>query len=308
MTNHGLDNNDKYEVLSDHDARRRQLLFAATAIGAGVLTSPALANTLNPVGLSASTNVNGRFAGKTILVTGGTSGIGKTTVEAFAREGAHVFFNGRRQALGRDVEAAVVKSGGKANYISADVREPDQVRRFIGEAASRTGRVDVLYNNAGIFMTPGEVQDIAIENYHDIMSTNAGGVFYGMKYVIPQMRSQGGGVIINMASVAGHKGFPNTAAYNASKHAIIGMTKAAAIANAKHNIRINSISPLAVDTPQLRESFSYQKLTYEQVAPAFVTPRIMTTDEIARIVMFLASDDATSIAATDIDVTGGQLA
>ena len=172
----------------------------------------------------------------------------------------------------------------------------------------RFGRVDVLFNNAGIFMTPGEVQDIAIENFQDIMATNAGGVFYGMKYAIPAMRRQGGGVIVNMASVAAHKGFPNTAAYNASKHAIIGMTKAVAVANAKHNIRVNSISPLAVDTPQLRESFAYQKVDGAAAARTFVTPRIMTVDEIARAVMFLASGDASSVTGMDLDVTGGQLA
>lgn len=129
-----------------------------------------------------------------------------------------------------------------------------------------------------------------------------------MKYAVPVMRSQGGGAIVNMASVAAHRGFPNTAAYNASRHAIVGLTQAAAIANARFGIRVNSLSPQAVDTPQLRESFDYQGLTYEQAAPAFVTPRIMSPDEIARAVLFLASDEATSVDGMDLDVTGGQLA
>lgn len=129
-----------------------------------------------------------------------------------------------------------------------------------------------------------------------------------MKYELPVMRRQAAGVIINMASVSGHRGFAHTPHYSASKHGVVALTKAAAIANGKHNIRINSLSPLAVDTPMLRESFAFQKLSYEQVAPSFVTPRIMITDEIARVVMFLASDEASSVNGMDLDVTGGQLA
>lgn len=250
----------------------------------------------------------GRFTGKGVLITGATSGIGRTTAEAFAREGAHVLFNGRREALGRQVEADIRVFGGSAAYLRGDVRDPKQVEEFVAEGIRRFGRIDVLYNNAGVFMTPGPIEDIAFENYQDIMITNAGGVFLGMKYAIPQMRRQGGGVIINMASVAGHRGFPNTAAYNASKHAIIGLTKAAAVANARHNIRVTSISPLAVDTPQLAESFAYQNVEAEVAAASFVTPRIMTTEEIASAVLFLASEEATSLTGMDLDVTGGQLA
>lgn len=128
-----------------------------------------------------------------------------------------------------------------------------------------------------------------------------------MKYEIPHMRRQGGGNIINMASVAGHAGYSRTAHYNASKHGIIGLTKAAAQENADYNIRINSISPLAVDTPQLRESFAFQGITYEQAVSGFVTKRIMTPEEMARAVMFLSSDDATSMTGMDLDVTGGHL-
>lgn len=290
------------------DPSRRALIGAASLTAATLATTALSANTLTPVSLTGQASPTGRFAGKAVLITGATSGIGRTTAEAFAREGARVLFNGRRAALGAEVEAGIRAIGGDAAYLQGDVRDEAQVEAFVAEGVRRFGRIDVLYNNAGIFMTPGEIQDISVENYRDIMATNAGGVFLGMKYAIPQMRTQGSGVIVNMASVAGHKVWPNTAAYNASKHAILGLTKAAAVANARHNIRINSLSPLAVDTPQLRESFAYQNVTYEQAAPTFVTPRIMTTDEIARIVMFLASDEATSITGTDIDVTGGQLA
>jgi len=278
------------------------------AAGATLGARPATANTMHPQALDGKANPRGRFAGKIAVVTGATSGIGRTTAEAFAREGASVLFCGRREALGKQVEMGIRSSGGTAEYRRCDVRHSTEVQSLIDYGVERFGRIDILFNNAGIFMTPGEIQNIDVENYLDIMATNAGGVFYGMKYAIPHMRRQGGGIIVNMASVAGHKGFPNTAAYNASKHAIIGLTKAAATANGKHNIRINSISPLAVNTPQLRESFAYQNVDAEAVSAGFVTPRIMTADEIARAVMFLCSDEATSIHGMDLDVTGGQLA
>ena len=198
-----------------------------------------------------------RFRGQVLLITGATSGIGRRAAERFAAEGASVFFCGRREELGAEVEAGIRQAGGEATYLRCDVREPEQVQAFVQACVETYGRLDIAFNNAGIFMTPGELHEIAVDNYLDIMLTNAGGEFFAMKYEIPVMRAQGGGVIVNMASVAGFKGFPNTAAYNASKHGIVGMTKAAAIANAPHNIRVNAIAPLAVDTPQLRESFAY---------------------------------------------------
>ena len=204
----------------------------------------------------------------------------------------------------RDIRAL----GGEATYIQSDVRDPQQVQQFVNATVQQYGRLDIAFNNAGIFMTPVEIQDMDLENYRDMIATNLDGVFYSMRYELPIMIAQNSGIIINMSSVAGHRGFANTPHYNASKHAVIGLTKAAATANAKRNIRINSISPLAVDTPMLRRSFDYQGLTYEQMAPSFVTPRIMTTEEMARAVMFLASEEATSINGMDLDVTGGQLA
>jgi NAD(P)-dependent dehydrogenase (short-subunit alcohol dehydrogenase family) len=166
----------------------------------------------------------------------------------------------------------------------------------------------VLFNNAGIFMTPAPLADIPIENFRDMMATNVEGVFYGMKYALPQMVGRKSGVIVNMASVAAARGFANTAHYNASKHAVIGLTRAAATTSAKSGVRVVSISPLAVDTPMLRESFAFQKLTYEAMAPNFVTPRIMSVTEMAHAVLFLASDAASSLNGMDLDATGGQLA
>ncbi len=291
---------------------RRGLLVGSGAgvlgLGAAALASPALANSLNPPESRAIANPNGRFVGKVVAVTGGNSGIGEATARAFAMQGASVMFCARRDALGKEVEAAIREAGGEATWKQTDVREPEQVEAFIEAVTATYGRLDILFNNAGIFMTPAPLVEIPVDNYRDMIATNVDGVFYGMKFALPIMTTQGGGVIVNMASVAAHRGFGNTAHYNASKHAVVGLTKAAASVSAKDNIRVNSISPLAVDTPMLRRSFDYQGLTYEDMAPNFATPRIMTAPEMARAVMFLASDEATSINGMDLDVTGGQLA
>lgn len=292
----------------------RRSFIERTALGLGVMALGATGGEVlgqNPTPVqpnSERANKNGRFAGKVVLITGATSGIGKTTAEEFARAGAKVMFCGRRENLGREVESGIRAFGGEATFVRTDVREENQVKAFVENCVAKHGRLDIAFNNAGIFMTPAEIQDIPLENFLDILRTNVIGEFLAMKYEIPQMRRQGGGAIINMASVAGHAGFPNTAHYNASKHGVIGMTKAAAVANGKHNIRINSISPLAVDTPQLTESFAFQKVNAAEIAKTFVMPRIMTTAEIARAVMFLASDEASSVNGMDLDVTGGQLA
>ena len=292
---------------------RRQVLATSTLAAAGLAAAfskgQAQANSLNPPEPETSmANPDGRFAGKVVLITGATSGIGEATAKAFAREGAMVSFNGRRAELGQQVESDIRELGGEATYIQSDVRDPQQVEQFVNTTVETYGRLDIAFNNAGIFMTPVEIQDMDLANYRDMIATNLDGVFYSMRYELPIMIEQDSGVIVNMSSVAGHRGFANTPHYNASKHGVMGLTKAAANANGSRNIRINSISPLAVDTPMLRRSFEFQGLTYEQMAPNFVTPRIMTTAEMARAVMFLASDEATSINGMDLDVTGGQLA
>ncbi len=291
----------------DMNPSRRTLLTGGAAVAATMAASAAAANSMDPVEAPSAVNPDGRFAGKVIAVTGGNSGIGAATVRAFAMEGGQVVFGARRDELGRQVEAEIREAGGDVTWVQTDVRDPAQVERFVNATTDTYGRLDVLFNNAGIFMTPALIEDIAVENFDDMMLTNANGVFYGMKYAIPVMKAQGNGVIVNMASVAAHRGFPNTAHYNASKHAVLGLTRAGAQL-AKDNIRVASISPLAVDTPMLEESFEFQGLTYEGMADFFVTPRIMDPNEMAEGILFLASDAATAFNGMDFDATGGQLA
>ena len=306
MTNRELERSGSGEA---HPTRRRVIAAAATAgLAAGLMSQAAQANSLAPSPSPGAVDRAGRFAGKVVAVTGGNSGIGKGAVRAFAASGASVMFCARRDQLGREIEAELRAEGCEVTWRRTDVREPSEVRDFVDATIEAYGRLDVLFNNAGIFMTPAPLEEITVENFQDMLATNAAGVFYGMKFALPVMKRQGGGVIVNMASVAAHRGFANTAHYNASKHAVIGLTRAAATASAKDNIRIVSLSPLAVDTPMLRESFAYQNVTYEAAAAGFVTPRIMTPHEIAEAVMFLASDFATAVNGADLDVTGGQVA
>jgi NAD(P)-dependent dehydrogenase (short-subunit alcohol dehydrogenase family) len=250
-----------------------------------------------------------RLRGKVAVVTGATSGIGRRAAERLAAEGARVYFGGRRVRLGRHIEAGIRGVGQDATFARVDVRDARQVESFIDGCLRTYGKIDIAFNCAGIFMNPTLVQDTEVSNFLDILHTNTAGEFYAMKYEVPAIRANGGGVIVNMSSVAGFKGFPNTPSYNASKHGVVGLTKAVAIAEASHNVRVVAMAPLAVDTAQLRESFAYQGIDPEDAAKTFVTPRIMSTDEMANALLFLVDPiQATSITGTTLDVTGGQLA
>jgi NAD(P)-dependent dehydrogenase (short-subunit alcohol dehydrogenase family) len=297
-------------------ARRSFISKGAAGLGAMALAGSAFGQTQTPVASrTGRANANGRFANKVVLITGATYGIGEATARAFAMEGATVHFCGRSEDLGKKVADSINANGGKASYQRADVTREADIKAFVQEAVRRYGRVDIAFNNAGYFMdsknprkTPSLIQDVTPEHWETMMNTNARGVMLSMKYEIPQMLKQGGGSIVNNASVSGHVAFAQMGAYAASKHAIIGLTKVAAIENAEKNIRVNSLSPLAVDTPMLRDSFAYYKTTAAQAAEGMPIKRISTVEEMARAVMWLASDEASSVTGMDLDITGGWLA
>ena len=295
----------------------RRVILGSGMAAVAAAAAPAFAQLAKaPAPLSGRADPNGRFQGKVVLVTGATSGIGRTTAEAFAREGAKVVFCGRREALGREVEGGIRGFGGDATYVRADVREDEQVKALVDACVTKYGRLDIAFNNAGYFMdpktspklVPGPVHEMSLEQWDTIVDTNAKGTFLSMRHEIPQMLKQGGGVIVNMASVSGHAAFAGMGGYAASKHAVIGLTKVAAVELADKNIRVNSISPLAVDTQMIRDSLAFFQVTPEQSAAGSPIKRMNTTDEMARAVLFLASDDATSLTGMDLDVTGAWLA
>ncbi|SDJ06598.1 NAD(P)-dependent dehydrogenase, short-chain alcohol dehydrogenase family [Nonomuraea jiangxiensis] len=286
-------------------SRRNLLTAGATAVAATALsTGTALAAGTTP----APQRTRDRFAGKVVLITGATSGIGEATARAFAAEGATVFFCGRREALGNQVAASIRAAGGKATFRRADVREEDQVRDFVEACARRHGRIDIAVNNAGI-ESPRAVRlhEQTLADLEAVWRTNAAGVFLAMKYELPRMLERGG-AIVNTASVSAEVGWATIAPYNASKHAVASLTKVAGLEYAADGIRVNALAPGAVDTPMLRRAAEAFGVTYEQIAQDYPIKRIVGADEIARVVMFLASDDSSAVVGHDLDTTGGYLA
>lgn len=291
---------------------RRRLVLGGGAIAGmaafSTITPASEANSQPPLASEArNTNSSGRFANKVVLITGATSGIGEATARAFAQEGAIVHFCGRRENLGANVAKAINAQGGQATYQRADIRNEQDIRSLVETCVAKYGRIDIAFNNAGIESKPFTVAEQSLEDWTNVMTTNATGTFLSMKYEIPVMLQQGKGVIINNASVSGHVGFATISPYSASKHAIMSLTKVAALEYADKNIRINSISPGAVDTPMLRRALAAWKTDFKTVAQEYPIKRIVQADEIAKTVLWLSSADPTCIVGTDIDVTGGYL-
>ncbi len=295
-----------------HVSRREMLRWGGALSAAGLaagLPAGTLADTQTPpVPREGRADPNGRFAGRAVLITGATSGIGRATAEAFAREGASVFFCGRREELGAEVETGIRGFGGEATYLQADVREEEQVRAFVAGCVEAYGRVDIAFNNAGVESEAHPLHEMPSEIWHDRMATNASGVFYSMKHEIPVMLGQGGGIIVNNGSVSSLTGFATIAPYNASKHAVLSLTRVGAMEYSDQNIRIVGIAPGAVDTPMLQRAMEGFNMTAEQIAETFPIRRIVTVEEMARAVMWLASDEAPAVVGTIVDVTGGYLA
>ncbi|WP_327582615.1 glucose 1-dehydrogenase [Nonomuraea sp. NBC_00507] len=295
-------------------SRRAILTTGATgavALAAGVVSAaaPALANTQNPPAPSTGrADPRGRFAGKVVLITGATSGIGQATAYELARHGAQVFFCGRREELGHRHEREIRQFGGEATYMRADVSKEDDVRALVATCVRRYGRIDIAFNNAGIESPKAApLHEQTLNDFEQVWRTNAAGVFLAMKYEISHMLQQGAGIIVNTASISAEVGFATISPYNASKHAVASLTKVAALEYADKNIRINALAPGAVDTPMLERAAKAFGVTYEQIAQDYPIKRIVRPQEMARVVMWLASDDATAVLGTDIDASGGYL-
>ncbi len=191
-----------------------------------------------------------RFTNKVVLVTGGTSGIGKTTAIAFAKEGAKVVLSGRREKEGLAVVEEIKKAGGTAHFVQADVSKETDVKRLVDETVAKFGRLDVAFNNAGLDW-PGGITEVTEADYRKVFDINVRGVLASMKHEIPAMLKTGGGAIINTSSILGHVATPGVGLYNASKFAVEGLTKTAALEYAAKGIRVNTLAPGATQTDMI---------------------------------------------------------
>jgi NAD(P)-dependent dehydrogenase (short-subunit alcohol dehydrogenase family) len=248
-----------------------------------------------------------RLANKVALITGGTSGIGKATARLFAQEGAKVAITGRNEARGQEVVHEIERADGAAIFIRSDVRFAEECRRAVEETVHVFGGLDVLFNNAGVFY-PNTVLDSTEEEWDLTIDINLKGTYLMCKFALPTMIAQGSGVIINNASGWGLVGGGEAAAYCASKGGVVLMTKAMAIDHGRQGIRVNCICPGDVDTPMLIEDARLRGMAWEAyLAEAANRPmgRIGEPDEIAKAVLFLASDDSSFVTGAALAVDGG---
>jgi NAD(P)-dependent dehydrogenase (short-subunit alcohol dehydrogenase family) len=250
----------------------------------------------------------GKLDGKTAIVTGGASGIGKATVKLFADEGASVVVADWDEAQGNAVADEIAASGGKATFKKVDVSSPSDVEAMIATAVDTYGTLDVLFNNAGVEGEQAPTADCTLENWDRVIGINLKGVFLGMKYGIPAMLKSGGGSVINTASVAGLVGFAASPAYCASKGGIIQLTKTAALEYATQGVRVNVICPGVIDTPMVERATSTSDAVREAIQSMEPVGRFGTADEIARMALFLASDDSGFCTGAPFIVDGGFVA
>lgn len=244
---------------------------------------------------------------KVALVTGGGSGIGRAAALAFANAGAKVVVSGRREKEGYETVALLKEGGGQGMFIKADVANEGDVEMLVGETLSTHGRLDAAFNNAGTEGVVGkQTHEQSVANYRAVMDTNVLGVLLAMKHEIGAMLKNGGGAIVNNASVGGLIGFPGVSVYVASKHAVLGLTKSAALEYAKQGIRVNAVSPGGIETPMLHR-FTGGPGTdfFNQLAGLHPIGRLGRPEEIAEAVLWLCSDKASFVTGLSLTADGG---
>ncbi len=245
-----------------------------------------------------------RLDGKVALVIGGSTGIGRATAIAFGQSGATVVIAGRSKERGKETEALIQQTGAEGLFIETNVTSDRSVRALIDQTVEQFGRIDAAFNNAGIEGKVAPLAETTEEDFDSIINTNLKGVYLGLKYQASQMLKNGGGMIVNTASIGGVVGFPNTAIYCASKHAVIGLTKTVALELADSNIRVNAIAPGAVQTGLLNRMSGSEEAA-QGVAQAVPMKRIGKPEEIADAVVWLCSSEASYLTGHTLVVDGG---
>lgn len=248
------------------------------------------------------------FNGKVVLVTGGTSGIGRETAIQFAKQGAKVVVAGRRTEEGEAVVREIEAAGGEGRFVQTDVTKEDQVKHLVEETVRHYGRMDIAFNNAGIEQT-APITEFTEADYRKVFDINVLGVFLSQKYEIPAMLKSGGGSIINTSSIVGQIAMPGAGIYIASKHAVEGITKTTALELAGQGIRVNAVAPGAIATDMI-DRFAGEEGTdgRQQLASQHPMGRLGRPEEIAAAVLYLASDAASFTTGISLPVDGGYLA
>ena len=242
-----------------------------------------------------------------VLITGALTGIGRATAIAFAREGARVVISGRRDEVGQKLVAELREIGVEGEYWRADVRHEDDVRDLVNKTVTRFGRLDVAVNNAGTEGKTGPVTEQTAESYAATFDTNVLGMLLSMKHELRVMLAQASGSIVNVSSAYGSVGAPGASVYVASKHAVEGMTKSAALEVAGTGVRVNAVAPGATDTGMLTR-FANTDENKAALVSTVPVKRPATPEEIAHVIVFVASADASYMTGASIPVDGGMLA
>ena len=242
-----------------------------------------------------------------VLITGALTGIGRATAFAFANEGARVVVSGRRDAAGEALVTELRSLGAQAEFVRADVRHENEVQNLVDKTVARFGRLDVAVNNAGTEGTPGPITGQTVESYAATFDTNVLGVFLSMKHELRVMQAQGAGSIVNLSSTMGHRGAPGASLYTASKHAVEGLTKSAALEAAAFGVRVNAVAPGPIETAML-DRFTGNADRKAGLVAGVPMKRVGRPEEIADAIVFAASGKASFVSGQVIAVNGGKTA
>ncbi|AVO40606.1 SDR family oxidoreductase [Simplicispira suum] len=244
---------------------------------------------------------------KVALITGGSSGIGRAVALAWAREGAKVVVSDVDRGGGGETVEQVRAAGSEAIFIAADVGKPEDCEALVRGAVEKFGRLDIACNNAGIGGPQAPTADYPLDGWAQVIAINLSGVFYGMKYQLPAMLKNGGGAIVNMASILGAVGFAGAPAYAAAKHGVVGLTQATALEYSAQGVRINAVGPGFIHTPMI-SALEEDKAINDMLVAAHPIGRLGRAEEVAELVLWLSSDKASFVTGSYYPVDGGYLA